>query len=195
MAVAGKVCTGFSKPYVALYAASQGTITYSSGQVLARGVNVTATPETSDDNNFYADNIIAETEAGTFTGGTINLTVDGLLAAAERLIMGLPAANTSTGFTAYDDDTSIPDVGIGFIARYQSEGTVTYTPIIFPRATFDLITTNAATQEDTIDWQTQDLTANIKRSEDSKHTWKYVGGDETSESAAEAKIKTFFSIT
>ena len=192
---AGKVCTGFSLPYVAKYAASQGTISYSSGQKLARGVSVTATPETTDDNNFYADNILAESAAGEFTGGTINLTVDGLLAAAERLIMGLPAASTSDGFTHYGDDQQIPDVGIGFIARYQSGGSVTYTPIIFPRAAFNLIENNAETQEDAIDWQTQELTATIKRAEDSNRNWKYVGGDETSESAAEAKIKTFFSIS
>lgn len=192
---AGKVCTGFSLPYVALYAESSGTISYSSGQKLARGVSVTATPETTDDNNFYADNILAESAAGEFTGGTINLTVDGLLAAAERMIMGLPAANTSDGFTHYGDDQSIPDVGIGFVARYQSGGSVTYTPIIFPRAAFNLIENNAETQEDSIDWQTQELTATIKRAEDSNRNWKYVGGDETSESAAEAKIKTFFSIS
>ena len=191
---AGKVCTGFSLPYVALYAESSGTITYTSGQKLARGVSVTATPETTDDNNFYADNILAESAAGEFTGGTINLTVDGLLASAERMIMGLPAANTSDGFTHYGDDQQIPDVGIGFIARYQSGGSVTYTPIIFPRAAFNLIENNAETQEDSIDWQTQELTATIKRAEDANRNWKYVGGDESSESAAEAKIKTFFSI-
>lgn len=192
---AGKVCTGFSLPYVALYSASSNTVTYSSGQKLARGVSVTATPETTDDNNFYADNILAESAAGEFTGGTINLTVDGLLAAAERMIMGLPAADTTTGFTHYGDDQQIPDVGIGFIARYQSGGVVSYTPIIFPRAAFNLIENNAETQEDSIDWQTQELTATIKRAEDANRNWKYVGGDETSEAAAEAKIKTFFSIT
>lgn len=191
---AGKVCTGFSLPYVALYAESSGTITYTSGQKLARGVSVTATPETTDDNNFYADNILAESAAGEFTGGTINLTVDGLLAAAERLIMGLPAADTTTGFTHYGDDQAIPDVGIGFIARYQSGGSVTYVPIIFPRAAFNLIENNAETQEESIDWQTQELTATIKRAEDANRNWKYVGGDESTEAAAEAKIKTFFSI-
>jgi len=191
---AGKVCTGFSKPYVAKYAASNGTITYTAGQLLARGVNVTATPETSDDNNFYADNVIAESEAGTFTGGSINLTVDGLLVAAERLIMGLPAA-AENGLTAYGDDMAIPDVGVGFIARYQSGGVVTYTPIIFPRTAFELIETSAATQEENIDWQTQDLTATIKRAEDANRNWKYVGGELETEAAAEALIKTFFSIT
>lgn len=190
----GKVCTGFSKPYVAKYAASGTTVTYTNGQILARGVSVTASPETTDDNNFYADNIVAETESGTFTGGTINLTVDGLLQSAEKLIMGLPTAGDN-GLVAYGDEMEIPDVGIGFIARYQSGGVVTFTPIIFPRAAFSLIENEANTQEESIDWQTQELTATIKRAEDANRNWKYVGGELESEAAAEAVIKTFLGIT
>lgn len=195
MSVAGKVCTGFSKPYVAKYTKGTDAISYSSGQLLARGVSVTASPETSDDNDFYADNIIAEKAAGVFNGGTLNLTVDGLFSTAEKLIMGLTTAD-SAGFIHYGDDQQIPDVGVGFIARYQSEGAVSYTPVIFPRVTFNMLELTAATQDgEEIDWQTQELTANIKRAEDDNRNWKYVGGDETSESAAEAKIKTFLAIS
>lgn len=190
----GKVCTGFSKPYVAKYAVSGTTVTYTSGQILARGVSVTASPETSDDNNFYADNIAAENEPGVFTGGTVTLTVDGLLQSAERMIMGLPTARED-GLIAYGDAMSIPDVGIGFIARYQSGGVVSYTPIIFPRAAFALIENEANTQEENIDWQTQELTATIKRAEDADRNWKYIGGELETEAAAEAVIKTFFSIS
>lgn len=191
----GKVCIGFSKPYVALYSASSSEITYTSGQLLARGVSVSASADQADDNNFYADNIISETESGVFTSGELNLTVDGLLQSAERLIMGLPTVNTSTGLMVYDDDQSIPDVGVGFIGKYMSDGVVSYTPYIFPRAAFQFPAIDAATQEENIDWQTRDLTATIKRAEDAKRSWKYVGGEETSESAAEAKIKSFFSIS
>ena len=191
---AGKVCTGFSKPYVALYSATGGTVTYSSGQLLARGVSVSVSADTGDDNNFYADNIIAETESGVFTSGEVTLTVDGLLAAAEKLIMGLPTAGAD-GFTPYDDDQVIPDVGIGFIARYMSAGVTTYTPVILPRCAFSFPGIDAATQEENIDWQTRDLTAKIKRAEDAKRTWRKVGGDEATEAAAEAAIKTAFGIT
>lgn len=190
---AGRVCTGFSKPYVALYSAAGGTVSYTSGQVLARGVSVSASAESADDNNFYADNIISESENGVFTSGELTLTVDGLLGTAERLIMGLPAS--SAGFTNYDDDQSVPDVGVGFIARYMSGGTITYVPYIFPRCQFTFPNIDAATQEENIDWQTTDLTATIKRAEDAKRTWKKVGDEQTSESAAENAIKTFFSIT
>lgn len=194
MSAAGKVLTGFSLPYVALYGHSGTTVTYSSGQKLARGVSVSIEPESGDENNFYADNIAAESSPGVFTNGTVTLTVDGLLAAAERLIMGLPTADAQ-GFMHYGDDMSIPYVGIGFICRYMSDGVTTYTPVILRKCRFTSPGTDANTQEEEIDWQTQELSAAILRDDTAKHDWKYVGGDEADEAAAEAKIKTVFSIT
>ena len=43
----GRVCTGFSKPYVALYNEASGVITYSGGMILARGVSVEIEPDTA----------------------------------------------------------------------------------------------------------------------------------------------------
>lgn len=194
MSAAGKVITGFSKPYVAKYAYTGGQFAYSSGQILARGVSVSASADTSDDNNFYCDNIIGETENGVFTSGELTLTVDGLLNAAEKLIMGLSAADNA-GFINYDDTTQIPDVGVGFVVRFMSDGVTTYAPVIFPRCAFQFPAIDAATQEETIDWQTRDLTATIKRAEDTNRTWKKLGEDQTSEALAENMIRTFFSIS
>lgn len=188
---AGKVTIGFSKPYVAIYDPS--TQKYSDGQILARGVGVSAEIESSDDNIFYADNVAAESDAGRFTGGTVTLTVDGLFAAAEKLIMGLPTAG-SDGFMAYDDDQAIPYVGIGFVVRYMSDGVETYTPFVFTKTKFTQLAIDANTMEDEIDWQTQELEATIMRGDDAKHTWKLVGGAESTEAEAEAKIKTKFGI-
>ena len=190
---AGKVCTGFSKPYVALYSATNGVVSYTSGQLLARGVSISASAESADDNNFYADNVIGESENGVFTSGELTLTVDGLLGTAEKLIMGLPAS--TSGFTDYDDDQVVPDVGVGFIARYMSGGVVSYTPFIFPRCQFTFPNIDAATQEENIDWQTTDLTATIKRAENAKRTWRKVGDSVSTEAAAEEAIQDFFNIT
>ena len=184
----GKVCTGFSKPYVAKYNANAGAVTYTGGMVLARGVDVNITPDTSDDNNFYADNQLAESANGIFTGGTLSLTVDGLKTAAEKFIMGLPAAGAD-GFTAYGDDQQTPDVGVGYIARYMEDGVTTYTPTIIAKARFNQIESNAATQEEEIDWQTQALTAVIMRGDDANHNWKYIGKDYSSEADAEKALK------
>lgn len=190
----GKVKTGYSLPWVALYSATGTTVSYTSGMRLARGVEASYDVETSDDNNFYADNIESESASGTFQSGTLNLTVDGLLVASEKLIMGLPTAGEN-GLVPYGDDQEIPDCGVGFIYRYMSAGVTYYTPIIFPRVQFSQLSDSGSTQEDAIDWQTQELTAKIKRAEDAKRNWKYVGEDQTTEAAAEAVIKTFLGVS
>ena len=195
MSANGRVCTGFSKPYVAKYANSGTTITYSSGQVLARGVSVDIEPNTADnDNIFYADNVAAEAVGGTFTGGTLTLTVDGLLDAAEKLLYGLPTAGAD-GLVPYDDDMNIPYVGIGFVARFMSDNVTTYVPVILTKCRFAEPKMEAQTQGEEIDWQTQELSANILRDDSAKHVWKYVGAGQSTESAAEAKIKTKFNIS
>ena len=194
MSAAGKVCIGFSKPYVAVYANSGTTITYSDGQVLARGVDVSIEPETSDDNKFYADNVEAETDAGTFSGGTLSLTVDGLHQDAEALIMGLPAADSS-GWISYGDSQTVPFVGVGYIAKYMSGGEITYVPTIIPKVVFNQISSAHATSEDSLNFQTQALTAQIKRADGADRSWKYLGEPQATEALAEAAIKTKFGIT
>lgn len=194
----GQVGTGFSKPYVALYSATTQsgvtTVSYSGGQILARGVSVSVSPDTSDDNNFYADNQTAETAAGVFGGGTVELVVDGLLPAAEKLIMGLPAA-ADDGYTHYGDSQQIPDVGIGFIRRVMNDGATSYIPYVLPRVRFNPISTEAQTQEDEISWQTQSLTATILREESANHDWKLVGAAVSTEAAAEASLRTLLEIS
>lgn len=193
MAAAGKVTIGFSKPYVALYSESGGTVTYSSGQLLARGVSVSVESDSSDNNNFYADNIVAETDAGSFTGGTATLTVDGLLQDAEKLVQGLPTADAA-GFLNYDDDQVTPYVGIGFIIKYMSEGATYYTPVIFPKARAGQFSVNAETQGESISWQTAEIPFTIFKDDTAKHQWKKVGGELADEATAEAAIKTFLGI-
>lgn len=191
---AGKVLTGFSLPYVALYAESGGTVTYSSGQKLARGVSVSLEPTVGDDNNFYADNLVAETAPGLMTGGTVTLTVDGLLEAAEQLILGLPASDADNWYH-YGDGMEPPYVGIGFICRYMSGGVESFTPVVLTKARFQTPSLSANTQEEEIDWQTQELTASLLRDDTANHDWKLVGEEQTTEALAEGMIKTLFSIT
>ena len=191
---AGQVTTGFSKPYVALYSYSNSAISYSDGMALARGVSVNVEPEASDDNKFYADNIVGEEDTGKFKSGTLTLTVDGLKTAAEALIMGTPTAD-SDGWVSYDDDQQIPEVGVGFIRRTREDGTDYYTPYVLARVKFDQINVDAETQEEEIDWQTTELTGKVKRAEDAKHTWRWIGERQSTEAAAEAALKTKLGIS
>lgn len=195
MSAAGKVCTGFSMPYVAKYSNVGNVVTYSGVMQLARGVSVSLSLDTTDDNVFHADNVSAETAAAIFTGGTATLTVDGLLAAAEKFILGLPeitkvmSGGEQVDVSHYGDGMEIPYVGIGFVVRYQSAGVVTYAPVVLAKARFQQPGLGAATQEESIDWQTQELTATLMRDDTASHDWKLVGADQSTEEAAVEVLK------
>lgn len=182
----GKVKTGFSYPRVALYSHNAGVVSYSSGRPLARGVEVSFEPETSDDNIFYADNQAAESAAGIFTRATVTLTVDQPFIETEKMLMGIPA---QTGdWTDYNNDQNVPYVGIGFIVRYMSDAKTTYVPVVLAKCKFNQFTINASTQEEDIDWQTTELEATVLRGDDAKGTWKSIGKDYDTEAEALAAL-------
>lgn len=191
----GKVCTGFSMPWVALYAESNGTVTYSGGRPLARGVDVTVSIEADSDNNFYADNVLAESDRQAFSSGTLSLTVDGLKEDARKMLSGVQntvsvtVGQTSVTGDAYDIDAVIPYVGVGFVVRYMEDGVTSYAPIVIKKVKFDEPEVTASTQTESIDWQTQSLEGTIMRDDSAKHQWKIVFDDQTTEEAAYDVIK------
>jgi len=191
----GRVCTGFSMPWVAKYTESGGAVSYSGGIPLARGVDVTLSIEGSGDNNFYADNVLAETDTQAFSSGTLTLTVDGLKDAAMKFITGVTTtqavavSGSTVTFDVYDDQASVPYVGVGFIARYMEAGTTTYVPIIIRKCKFSDPEITAATQEESIDWQTQSLEATVLRDDTSNHAWRMIGAAQSTEAAAYNAIK------
>ena len=196
----GKVITGYSRPFVALYNNNEGTITYSSGMPLARGVDVSVEAETGDAVNFYADNVMAESVGGVFTGATITMTVDGLKDAARKLIMGLPNAepltvgSDSVDIYTYDDRQNIPNVGIGFVIRYMESGVTTYQPVVFTKASFSVDGLDAATQEEEIEFQSTELEAALMRDDSQYHAWRKIGADQTTEDAAVNVVKALLNI-
>lgn len=196
----GKVITGYSKPYVALYNSNNGDITYSNGMPLARGVSVSVSAENSDGVNFYADNVLAESAGGVFTGATITMVIDGLKEAARKLIMGLPDPETvsvdgkEVDVYDYDDRQHIPNVGIGFIVRYMENGNTTYAPLVFTKAAFGVEGIDANTQEESIDFQTTELTATLMRDDSANHRWRRIAADQETEAEAEVIVKALLQI-
>lgn len=197
----GRVITGYSMPRVALYSATGGTVAYTDGMALARGVNVTLTPDDAgDDNVFYADNQAAERVAGTFNGGTISMTVDGLLDAARQMVLGIPAPTQETvgqqtvDAYIYNDDQNIPYVGLGWIVRYMQDGITTYEPHCALKVRFSNPSESAATQEEDIDWQTTELEATMLRADDAKHGWFKTWAAQPTEDAALAILDAFLNV-
>ena len=196
------VTTGFSKPYVAKYNATGQTVTYSGGMPLGRGVSLSLEVETADDNNFYADNVLAESESTNFTSGTANITVDGLENAAATLILGLGSPQslqvneTPVQMQGYGKSMAAPYVGYGCVRRTQMQGKVQYWPYILPKVKFSIPGDEIETSEDQINWQTQELSAAVQRDDTAAANWKLISeeGMDT-EAEAEAAVKAFLNIT
>ena len=194
----GKVITGYSKPIIAKYAYSNNAISYSDRMPLARGVEVNMEVEIGDATNFFANNSIEESVAGQFNGATATLTVDGLKSAARNLIAGLVTdkniivGSSTVAAKVYDDLQVIPYVGIGFVVRYMENGVTTYAPVILPKAQFSPESIKAATQGESVEFQTTDLTVTVMRADDANHSWKIVPDDQATEAEAVAVIEAYF---
>ena len=202
MSAAGRVCTGFSKPWIALYSNTGSNVSYSGQMEFARGVDVEIAPnDVSDDNIFYANNQAAENVPGKFTGGALNLTVDGLIDEAEKMAYGLPTPenitvnSTTVGVTHYGDSAEAPYLGFGFVARYMSDGNESYVGYVLPKIRFKPHNTSAATQAEEIEWQTQSLEAAIFRSDNANHDWKWITAEVSTEALAEEAVKKLLGST
>lgn len=201
---AGQVVTGFSFPVVALYNNEGETVTYTSGMDLARGVSLAPDVATSGDENiFYANNRSAETAQRRFRNGSISLTVDGLLTAAEKLIMGLGAGAASTvtvgqatvNITDYGEAQQIPYVGIGAVVRSQSNGQELFRAVVYTKCRFEQFNLPAATEEDDIDWQTTELSAQLSRDDTVKHNWQRVSEPLETELEAYNTVRVILGLT
>ena len=196
------VTTGFSKPYVAKYNATGQTVTYSGGMPLGRGVSLSLEVETADGNNFYADNVLAESESTNFTSGTANITVDGLENAAAVLTLGLGSPQplqvneTPVQMQGYGKSMAAPYVGYGCVRRTQMQGKVQYWPYILPKVKFSIPGDEIETSEDQINWQTQELSAAVQRDDTAAANWKLISEEGmATEAEAEAAVKAFLNIT
>lgn len=179
------VTTGFRNIYVAKYSNEDTTVTYTGFQKLARARGFSLDVGTSDDNQYFADDALAETESGaSFASGTLELTVDGLTGEEEALLFGIDTSSSTVQVSEkpvtevrFGDSLKPPFMGVAGIKRYQLNGVVTYRPIVLPKVQFTLGTDEAETGEDTINWQDQTINANIMRDDTAEHNWKRMPKD------------------
>lgn len=193
---------GLSKPMYAIYDMITGVPTYTNGGVLAKLIEANIDIESSDDNNLYADNGIAETASVGFTGGTFTLTTDDLSDAVSKIILGLkeqPVTGidglTTTGATelVFDDSMNSPTLGLGFIIKKMVGGTLKWRAVILTKVVFSVPSTAATTQGDTIEWQTPELSGTIARDDTPTHRWKLEATFDT-EADAELYIRARLNI-
>lgn len=194
------VTTGFSKPYIGKYSAAGQAVSYSGGMKLGRAVSLSVDVESAEDNDFFADNVIAETETGTMTSATATMTVDGMEDDVAQFALGLPEPSSvqvdDSPVNAYDygDNMNPPYLGFGAIRRKMLNGVTSYQPILFTKVKMSIPGDDYATQEDQIDWQTEELTLSILRDDSANRNWKRVFESQTTEAAAENILKSVLGV-
>lgn len=189
---------GLSKPYVAKYTNSGSEVTYSSLTKLGKAVEVNIEVETSEDNNFYADNAIAEGDR-SFAGGTLTVSTDDFGQDVSKMVLGLKeqeltglglelSGDSEVKELIYDDDQVIPYLGFGGIIKKKVAGVIKWRAVVLTKVMFSVPSDAATTQGESIEWQTPELTAAITRDDTAKHMWKREATF-SSEDNAEAYIK------
>ena len=196
----GMVGVGFRYPTVALYNGDGAMGTHTAGRRLARGVKMSLDIQTAEDNVFYADDIAAESNASRFSTGTMSLTVDGLLPDSERMINGLPAEESvpigdkQISVTRTGDDAVAPNVGYGALRVYVSNGQELFRYVILPKVCFRQAGFDAETRTKEVNYQTQDLTADIMRIDSGKHDWRWIGALYTTAEEALADMDAILAV-
>lgn len=193
---------GLSKPYFAVYSATGSTVSYANGAVMGKATEANIEIDTTEDNNLYADNAIAETDR-TFAGGTLTLSTDDLSQEVSKAILGLAeqaitgiegVTDTSVKELLYDDQQQTPYLGVGFIIKKKVGGVYKWRGVILTKVMFSAPADVATTQGETIEWQTPELSATIMRDDSTNHMWKREATF-TTEAQAEAYIKDRLGIT
>ena len=79
--------------------------------------------------------------------------------------------------------------------KKQQNGATKWVAIVLPKIQFQNSGDAATTQGESIEWQTQELSANILRDDTALHEWKRLTTPLDSEAEAEAAIKSYLGIT
>lgn len=193
---------GLSKPYIATYVNTAGTITYSARTVLGKYTNLEISLDDANDNNLYADNGIAESDS-QFSGGTATITTDDLRPAAFKTALGLVESAIATTVTAsenpkwmvFDDDQSAPYFALGGVLKKKVDNAYAYQAFVLEKIKFRNPDLSVATQGETIEWQTPELEATIERSDAAKHPWYRISTLLGSEDDAVAVLEDYLSVS
>ncbi len=187
---------GLSKPYYAIYAEAGGVVSYSDGAVMGKATEANISIETTEDNNLYGDNGLAETDR-RFANGTLTLSTTDLSQEVSKAILGLTeqaitgidgVTDTSVKELVYDDAQVTPYLGVGFIIKKKVNGAYKWRGVVLPKVMFSVPEDAATTQGESIEWQTPELTGTIMRDDSATHVWKKEATF-TTEAQSEAYIK------
>lgn len=168
--------TGVMGPWMARYTNVNGVISYSEGMKVAATTDFDAEIDTTDNNDFFADNGLKETER-RFTNGTLSNSVDNFDQAGSRLVLGttldtIEIDGESYNIARYNNEAQTPYLGYGIIITERLDGKNLYRAVVFKKVMFSIPSDAATTQTDSITWQTRSLSATILRDDSPKEEWK-----------------------
>ena len=169
---------GLSKPVCANYTAVGNAVTYSDAYAADKAVEYSFEADVAEDKDLYADNQVAETAAGRFVSGKLNLKTADLTPELSKKILGLKTVTRQVGEetvteVVYDDDQVAPYLGFGIIEEHQIDNKTGYLPVVFPKIRFSIPADAATTRGDEVDWQTKEISGTVVRSDDNyNHPWK-----------------------
>ena len=173
---------GLSFPYYGIYNYDevQDTVTYNRGGEIGKAVSADIEITTSDDNNLYGNNGIAETDR-QFTGGNLTLGTTDLSQAVSRAILGvvLKKLEAIEGVTdanvyelTYDNRQVTPYLGIGVIQKKKVNNVIYWRAVMLTKVMFAVPSESFATQGETIEWQTPEISGTIMRDDTANQAWK-----------------------
>ncbi len=192
---------GASNPYYALYNPNGGNPTYSGGGRMGALVEFNFELESTDNNNFYADNKVQESQR-RFSNGTVTIQTDDLSPEVSSAISGLSLTplDTIDGVTdenvqelVWGDAQDSPYLGLGVIQKKMKNNEIQWRAIILTKIIFDIPNEAATTEGEEIDWQVPEITGSIMRDDSAAHNWKREATF-TTEAQADAYIRARLNI-
>lgn len=193
---------GASNPYYAIYNANGGTPTYSNGGRMGALVEFNFELESTDNNNFFADNKVQESQR-RFSNGTVTIQTDDLGPEVSAAISGLTPVTLDTIEGVTDSDVKelvwgeaqdSPYLGIGVIQKKMKNNVILWRAIILTKIIFNIPNEAATTEGEEIDWQVPEITGSIMRDDSAQHNWKREATF-TTEAQADAYIRNRLNIT
>lgn len=172
---------GLSFPLFAKYANSAGTVTYSEAKFVGHAIEMDITVDAAEDNNLYGDNMIVESDSGTFSSGTLTLTTSELTPDVSKWLLGAKEVSRTIGSSTvsevvFDDDLSPIYCGFGGVIKHRINNDTKWQPIILTKVQPRIPDDAATTQEDEIEWQTHEIEFGIFRDDQNStnynHPWK-----------------------
>lgn len=186
---------------------STGVITYSNGGYIGRLVRANIQKNDNNDNDWYGDNVVGETD-NEFSGGSVELEVGEILIEAAEHFFGLTVApltgdDAITGVTdegakkiVYKASANTPYLGLGTVLteRVKGTGESSYVGVVLTKCQLTQPNTEATTKGANIDWQNVTVNGSVFRDDQADPVWKIESSPLTTMAQALAFVRHFLNI-